>query len=82
MTTEYSIEVTKINNKFHCRLFRLDEVVDEVACELRLDIGYVCREMLRTIDKGGGDDFTSAARNRHKSGSVGKIFWNVRENLR
>lgn len=82
MQTEYSIKVTKIKNRYHCRLFRLDKAIDEVACELRLDIGYVCRDMLRTVDKCGcGDDFTSAARYRNKVGPIGKIFWDARKNL-
>ena len=78
MTTPYSIKVTKINNRFHCRLYNLDKVIDEVACQLRIDIGYVCRDMLRTIDKCGiGDEFTHAARLRNISSPAGKIFYHV-----
>lgn len=78
MISIYKIKVTRINNRYHCRLYREDKIIDETACNLRLDIGYVCREMLRTVDKcGGGDDFTHAARMRNVSGPVGKIFWKI-----
>lgn len=78
MITEFDIKVTKINKRFHCRLYWKDKVINEVACDLRSDIGYVCRDMLRTVDKCGmGDAFTHAARMRNLAGPNGKIYWHV-----
>lgn len=48
------IKVTKINNKYHIRLFVDGSVHEEQACQLKSDIGVVARSMLRWFDKGGG----------------------------
>jgi len=60
----YEVKVTKINNRFHARLVYLGKCIDEMACELRIDIGYISRYMIRMEDKSGGDKFTSASRLR------------------
>jgi hypothetical protein len=78
--SDYQIKVTRINNRYHARLMKLDVVISEMACELRIDIGYICRQMMRWEDKMGGDKFTSASRNRlntHPDNSlvpIGKIW--------
>ena len=36
----------------------------EGRCKNRSEIGATFRDLLRTIDKAGGDEFTSAARDR------------------
>jgi hypothetical protein len=61
---KYSIKVTKINDKWHARLSFLDSVIDEMACNVRQDIGYICQEMMRWADKLGGDAYTNATRHR------------------
>lgn len=63
----YKIKVTTINNRFHARLFNGDYLIDEMACEEKADIGYICRSMMRWTDKGGGDQFTHASRMRRNS---------------
>lgn len=76
----YQIKVTKIKNRYHARLMKLDVVISEMASELRIDIGYICRQLMRWEDKMGGDEVTSASRNRLNTkpdnfrGPVGKIW--------
>jgi hypothetical protein len=71
-------KITKINNKFHARLFDdTGKLIDEMACELKADIGIICREMLRWYDKGGGNAHSSFSRSRHILNPAGKIWWNV-----
>ena len=74
-----STRVTKINNRWHCRLYRLDEVHDEMACTDQRDIGYCMREMLRWYDKMSFEPFSDmaiASRNRGKNFKVhGKVFF-------
>ena len=79
---EPTIKITKINNRYHARLFVGDVIRDEMACESRLDVGFISREMLRWLDKGGeGGLFAKAARYRqHKqakgnTGPKGQIWY-------
>lgn len=77
----YDIKVTKIGNRYHARLFKGERIVAEMSCELRIDIGYICRQLMRTEDKMGGDRVTSASRNRLNTksinfkGPVGKVWY-------
>ncbi len=64
---KYSIKVTKIHAKWHARLSFDDAVIDEMACDIRQDIGYICQEMMRWADKVGGDKYTSSTRHRRDS---------------
>ncbi len=74
---EPEIKVTRIANRWHARMTVAGEIRDEMACELRVDIGWICREMLRWHQKlGGRSAFASAARKRQTvSGAKGKIWW-------
>ena len=73
---EPEIKVTRINSRWHARVTIGAIVRDEMACELRRDIGWICREMLRWLDKGGeGGQFASAARHRQQTGAVGKVWY-------
>ena len=72
------IKVTRINNKWHARLINTEtnEILDEMACTKRQDIGWICREMLRWHDKlGGTSQLASAARKRQQSKIVGKVWY-------
>lgn len=69
------IKTTKIKNRWHARLIVDDKIFDEMACSLREDIGWICREMLRWLDKTGGNEFTSAARKRHITPAKGNIWY-------
>jgi hypothetical protein len=51
---EPEIKVTKIKNRWHARLIEDGKVHSEMACDLREDIGYLCRNLLRWYDKCGG----------------------------
>ena len=71
-----TIKVTRINDRWHARLLRGQEIIDEMACRLQCDIGYICREMLRWYDKMGGvDKFAEAARSRQTLCPSGKIWY-------
>ena len=63
--SEYTTKCTFIGNgKYGCRIFRNDKIVVEGIAEGRMQVGGVFRDMFRTIDKCGGDEFTHASRYR------------------
>ena len=71
-----SIKVTKIGTKYHARLLEGTKVLDEMACRLRIDIGWICREMLRWNSKSGSDSkWADFARKNQQSNPIGKIWW-------
>jgi len=62
-----STRVTKIGNQWHCRLYRFDEVYDEVACVDQRDIGYCFYHMFRWYSKMcGGPESPMAEASRHR----------------
>jgi hypothetical protein len=70
------IKVTKIGKRFHARLFLNENLIDEMACDLKIDIGYICREMLVWFDKiGRSSDYSSFSRKRQNSKPLGKIWY-------
>lgn len=72
------LKITRINNRFHARLYLDSEIFDEMACQEKVDIAWICREMLRWFDKGGGvSDWASAARVRQTSKPVGRVWYKV-----
>lgn len=72
---EPTIKVTKIKSRWHSRLYYKGKVLDEMACELKEDIGWICREMLRWFDKlGGNSEFAKAARHR-QTNKIGKVWY-------
>ncbi|AAQ17778.1 hypothetical protein Aeh1ORF116c [Aeromonas phage Aeh1] len=75
-------KLTRINNKYHCRLYVNDKLYDEMACEFRLDVGLCFRIMMRWLDKTSGDNaHTTAVRRRmwdkekYQHTSVGKLWY-------
>lgn len=79
---ELETKVTCINGRWHARLLKGDTIYDEMACDLRSDISFICREMLRWYDKlGGVSKMASASRHRSKNKhtAIGKIWY--RKNL-
>lgn len=72
-------KVTKINDRWHARLLQLadDELFDEMACDNKENIGYICCTMLRWADKmGWSSPMAHAARERQKSKPApGKIWY-------
>ena len=77
----YEIKVTKIKNRYYARLFKFGDVISEMSCEYRIDIGYICSQMMRDEDKIGGNMVTSASRGRlninldNIKKPVGKIWY-------
>jgi hypothetical protein len=73
---DLKIKVTRIHDRWHSRLLdpTATKVLDEMVCELSVDIGWCCREMLRRHDKmGGSSKFASAARQRQGPRPKGKV---------
>jgi hypothetical protein len=61
-----STQVTRINNIYHARLMSNGKIFDEMTCQKKEHIGWICREMMRWYDKCGGTDLhASRARERH-----------------
>ena len=57
------IKVTRLGQRWHARLYDNALLLDEMAFESQLDIGYICREMLRWQHKMGNvTPWTKAAR--------------------
>lgn len=71
------IKVTRIGSRYHIRLWNNNKIYDEMACKLRLDIGWCCRSMLRFFSKcGGNSKFAHAARMRLSSSTpIGKVWF-------
>ena len=68
LETKTEIKVTRISNRWHARLLLNGEFYDEMSCKNRLDIGYICREMLRWVSKMGYNSIhADSARRRHGS---------------
>lgn len=74
METVLEIKITRIGGLYHARLWEGTELRDEMACVLKEDIGYICREMMRWFDKGGGNVESSNCRKRmwRKGGHTAK----------
>ena len=49
-----SLKVTKIKKRWHARLKEADRLIGESACELKEDVGYICRDLFRWYGKLGG----------------------------
>jgi hypothetical protein len=71
---ETSKIITKVTNLkqygFGCRVFVDDQLVLEGRCESKEFIGPTFRDLFRTLDKMGGNQYTAATRNRmYKDGN-------------
>lgn len=64
MRSGYTTKATWLGNKYGCRIFFQGVLILEGHCKDKTLIGPTFRDLLRTLDKCGGDDFTSAARKR------------------
>ena len=60
----YTTKATWLGTEYGCRVFFNGVPVVEGRCLTRDLIGATFRDLLRTLDKCGGDEFTSAARKR------------------
>lgn len=78
-SNELEVKVTRIKNRWHARLIQDDKLLDEMACQCRQDIGYICRQMMRWFNKTGGvSQYAKKARDRmykpDNRGPVRKIW--------
>lgn len=71
------IKVTKINDRWHARLFSpTGEILDEMACSQRKDVGSICRIMLRWHDKlGGMSKYADWSRHRQEPNPISGRIW-------
>lgn len=55
MEEPFTTKVTKINDRWHVRLIHIEDgsIVDEMACDNKENISYLCFVMLRWADKMG-----------------------------
>jgi hypothetical protein len=60
----YTTKTTRLGSGYGCRVFLDGALIVEGRCADRSMIGATFRDLLRTLDKSGGDEFTSAARAR------------------
>ena len=61
----HEVKVTRINNRYHCRVFTDGILNQEGVANSRKEISYVCRDLLRWEDKCGNiSDFATSARNK------------------
>ena len=60
----YELKATWLGTEYGCRVYRDGILAVEGRCATRDMIGATFRDLLRTLDKMGGDEFTSAARER------------------
>ena len=71
----FTTKVTKLcTNVYGCRVYRDGKVVVEGRAEGRDNIAPTFRDLLRTIDKAGGDSFTNAARDRMNKPGNKNVF--------
>lgn len=72
----YTTKATWLGKQYGCRVFRDGKLILEGRCDSRNLIGATFRDLLRTIDKCGGDEFTSAA--RHRNSKLGNLCIGVK----
>jgi hypothetical protein len=66
----FTTKTTRLGSGYGCRVFLDGALIVEGRCADRSLIGATFRDLLRTIDKCCGDEFTSAARRRkHRDGN-------------
>jgi hypothetical protein len=64
MAVAYTTKATRLQRGYGCRVYRDGVLIVEARCKTRQDIAPTMRDLLRTLDKLGGDAYTSAARRR------------------
>lgn len=70
------VGVTRIGNRWVGVLTVNGKEYDRMACALKSDIGWMCREMLRWYDKlGGNSAWAKSARRRQSGRPSGKVWY-------
>ena len=69
--SEYTTKVTRTKDGYFCRVSFRGEPIVQTKVKKREEIGPAFRDLLRTLDKLGGDKFTHSARYRKwKDGNI------------
>ena len=73
----YSTRCTWLGQElgYGCRVFVGDKLLVEGRARTREDIGPTFRDLVRSVDKLGGDEFTSASRHRGDDRLEVKHIW-------
>jgi hypothetical protein len=81
--SNYATQATKIGSGYSVRVLFCGVPLVAARVKTKADIGPALRDLLRTIDKLGGDEFTSAARARKfKPGNMAagvRHFWQMHD---
>ncbi len=73
--SKYTTDTTRMRNFYFCRVSINNKPVVQAKVKTRQEMGPAFRDMLRTLDKLGGDKFTNAARYRKwKEGNMSGQF--------
>ena len=76
MKSKLELKVSKIGSRWIAILNEDAQEHSRMACALKRDIGWICRELLRWFSKLGGDDpWADSARARQTGFPIGKV-WN------
>lgn len=62
--SEYTTDVTRTKDGYYCRIMLQNRPLVQTKVSCRKEIGPAFRDLFRTIDKMGGDEFSHAARYR------------------
>lgn len=75
---DLTLDVKRIGKRWSAVLRFKGVVHDRMACENKVDIGWMCREMLRWhIKLGGSSRWASAARRRQQAGPIGRVWYRI-----
>jgi hypothetical protein len=73
--SEYTTDSTRTKDGYFCRVSFRGKPLVQTKVASREEIGPAFRDLLRTLDKLGGDKFTNAARYRKwKEGNISGQF--------
>jgi hypothetical protein len=69
------VTVTRMGRRWIATLTVKGKAYDKMACALKADIGWMCREMLRWYDKlGGCSKWAASARRRQRGKPQGRVW--------
>lgn len=69
------ISVTRMGRRWIAVMTVRGKEFDRMACATKVDIGWICREMMRWYDKTGGcSKWASSARRRQRGKPHGKVW--------
>jgi hypothetical protein len=76
MNANLTLKVTTIGKRHVAVLLNDGDKIDTMACSLKRDIGWICREMMRWFSKNGGvSKHAESARRRQTGKPAGKVWY-------